>query len=257
VKQNKVIVILLAISVATSFSISSVQAATPTSKPSPKASVKPSAKATVKATVKPTAKAVATKKATPTKKATATKKATTSKKPIVKKPKKKVVKKTATPIPSPSPVWPPVKFTENKGVYAKIPTGKEILGLISAKSGLATDVQKCEGNACGAVIVAANFTCQWWEIKSTVMAPDPNDPKKSILLGTLRTTHGLLKPNTYANILLISDEPLYTPGSLDPTTGVVGAPVLRPGITVGNISAICHKSATDEKLPSNTYLSVR
>jgi len=249
VKQNKVIAILLAISVATSFSISSVQAATPTSKPSPKASVKPSAKATVKA--------VATKKATPTKKATATKKATTSKKPVVKKPKKKVVKKTATPIPSPSPVWPPVKFTENKGVYAKIPTGKEILGLISAKSGLATDVQKCEGNACGAVIVAANFTCQWWEIKSTVMAPDPNDPKKSILLGTLRTTHGLLKPNTYANILLISDEPLYTPGSLDPTTGVVGAPVLRPGITVGNISAICHKSATDEKLPSNTYLSVR
>jgi hypothetical protein len=245
VKQNKVIAILLAISVATSFSISSVQAATPTSKPSPKASVKPSAKATVKATAKPPAKAVATKKAT------------TSKKPVVKKPKKKVVKKTATPIPSPSPVWPPVKFTENKGVYAKIPTGKEILGLISAKSGLATDVQKCEGNACGAVIVAANFTCQWWEIKSTVMAPDPNDPKKSILLGTLRTTHGLLKPNTYANILLISDEPLYTPGSLDPTTGVVGAPVLRPGITVGNISAICHKSATDEKLPSNTYLSVR
>ena len=236
-RENKVIAILLAISVATSFSISSVQAATPTSKATPKP--------TVKATAKPTAKAVATKKAT------------TSKKPVVKKPKKKVVKKTATPIPSPSPVWPPVKFTENKGVYAKIPTGKEILGLISAKSGLATDVQKCEGNACGAVIVAANFTCQWWEIKSTVMAPDPNDPKKSILLGTLRTTHGLLKPNTYANILLISDEPLYTPGSLDPTTGVVGAPVLRPGITVGNISAICHKSATDEKLPSNTYLSVR
>jgi hypothetical protein len=237
VKQNKVIAILLAISVATSFSISSVQAATPTSKAT--------AKPTVKATAKPTAKAVATKKATPTKK------------PVVKKPKKKVVKKTATPIPSPSPVWPPVKFTENKGVYAKIPTGKEILGLISAKSGLATDVQKCEANACGAVIVAANFTCQWWEIKSTVMAPDPNDSKKRVLLGTLRTTHGLLKPNTYANILLISDEPLYTPGSLDPTTGVVGAPVLRPGITVGNISAICHKSATDEKLPSNIYLPIR
>jgi hypothetical protein len=237
VRQNKVIAILLAISVATSFSISSVQAATPTSKAT--------AKPTVKATAKPTAKAVATKKATPTKK------------PVVKKPKKKVVKKTATPIPSPSPVWPPVKFTENKGVYAKIPTGKEILGLISAKSGLATDVQKCEANACGAVIVAANFTCQWWEIKSTVMAPDPNDPKKRVLLGTLRTTYGLLKPNTYANILLISDEPLYTPGSLDPTTGVVGAPVLRPGITVGNISAICHKSATDEKLPSNIYLPIR
>ncbi len=240
-KSNKLIAILLAISVATTFSISAVQAATPTSKATPKP--------TAKATVKPTAKA------TPTKKTVTTKKAVTTKKPVVKK--KKVVKKTATPIPSPSPVWPPVKFTENKGVYAKIPTGKEIIGLISAKSGLATDVQKCETNACGAVIVAANFTCQWWEIKSTVMAPDPNDSKKRVLLGTLRTTYGLLKPKTYANILLISDEALYTPGSLDPTTGVVGAPVLRPGITVGNISAICHKSATDEKLPSNTYLPVR
>ena len=240
-RQNKLVAILLAISVATSFSIGGVQAATPTSKATPKPSVKP----TAKESAKPTAKAVATKKAT------------TSKKPVVKKPKKRVVKKTATPIPSPSPVWPPVRFTENKGVYAKIPTGKEILGLISAKSGLAEDVQKCEGNACGAVIVAANFTCQWWEIKSTVMAPDPNDSKKQVLLGTLRTTYGLLKPKTYANILLISNEPLYTPGSLDPATGVVGPPVLRPGITVGNISAICHKSATDEKLPSNTYLPVR
>ncbi len=198
--------------------------------------------------------ATPTKKATPT--PTVTKKSTTTKKPVVKK---KVVKKTATPIPSPSPVWPPSAklFTSNKGVYAKIPTGKELLGLISAAKGLATDVKKCEENACGAVIVAADYTCKWWEIKSTVMAPNPNDPTKKILLGNLRTTYGLLSPKTYANILLISDESIYTPGVIDPATGVVGAPVLRSGISIGNISAICHKAETEEKIPSNTYTPVR
>ena len=204
---------------------------------------KPTAKATVKATPKPTV----------------TNKTTTTKKPVVKKKKKKVVKKTATPIPSPSPVWPPDSklFTSNKGVYAKIPTGKELIGLISAKIGLAADVKKCETNACGAVIVASDFTCQWWEIKSAVTGLNPNDPSKRVLLGNLRTTYGALDPKTYANILLISDEPIYSPGVMDPATGVVGAPVPITGISVGSISAICHKAATDEKLPSNTYTSVR
>ena len=204
---------------------------------------KPSSKTTVKATPKPTA----------------TKKATTTKKPVVKKKKKKVVKKTATPIPSPSPVWPPDSklFTGNKGVYAKIPTGKELIGLISAQIGLAADVKKCETNACGAVIVAADYTCKWWEIKSTVTGINPNDPTKRVLLGNLRTTYGSLDPKTYANILLISDEPISKPGVIDPATGVVGAPVPIPGISVGNISAICHKADTDEKIPSNTYTSVR
>jgi hypothetical protein len=219
---------------------SAANAATPTAKPTPKPTAKATAKATATATPKPTT----------------TKKATTTKKPVVKK-KKKVVKKTATPIPSPSPVWPPKGFTANNGVYAKIPTGRELLGLISAKSGLATNVKKCEQNACGAVIVATDYTCKWWEIKSTVMGPNPNDPTKKVLLGTLRTTDTLLMPKTYTNILLISDEPIYTAGVIDPTTGVSGAPVLRAGITVGNISAICHKSDTDEILPSNTYTPIR
>ena len=229
----KIKIILVAL-ISSTLVISSTYAATPTKKATP----------------------TPTKKATPT--PTVTKKSTTTKKPVVKK-KKKVVKKTATPIPSPSPVWPPSAqlFTSNKGVYAKIPTGKELLGLISAAKGLATDVKKCEENACGAVIVAADYTCKWWEIKSTVMAPSPNDPTKKILLGNLRTTYGLLSPKTYANILLISDESIYTPGVIDPATGVVGAPVLRSGISIGNISAICHKAETEEKIPSNTYTLVR
>ena len=222
---------------------SSAHAATPTPKPSSKPS--PSKKATVKPTGKSTVKSDSTKK--PVKKK-ATKKPTK---------KKKKVKKTATPIPSPSPIWPPVRFTSNKGIYAKIPTGKELVGLISAKRKLAADVVKCSTNACGAVIVAADYSCKWWEIKSTVSGNDPNDPSKKILLGTLRTTYGLLNPNTYANILLISDEPLFMPETLDPITLTPMPPIPRPGIVVGNISATCHKSSANEKIPTNTYLPIR
>ena len=222
---------------------SSAHAATPTPKPSSKPS--PSKKATVKPTGKSTVKSDSTKK--PVKKK-ATKKPTK---------KKKKVKKTATPIPSPSPIWPPVRFTSNKGIYAKIPTGKELVGLISAKRKLAADVVKCSTNACGAVIVAADYSCKWWEIKSTVSGNDPNDPSKKILLGTLRSTYVSLNPNTYANILLISDEPLFMPETLDPITLTPMPPIPRPGIVVGNISATCHKSSANEKIPTNTYLPIR
>jgi len=214
----------------------SSHAATPTSKPP--------------VTSKPSPTPAASKSTTT---AQSSPSSTSTKKPTKKPVKKKRVKKTATPIPSPSPVWPPVSFTANNGIYAKIPTGKELLGLISAKIGLATDVKKCETNACGAVIVAADFICKWWEIKSTVSRVDPSDLNKKILLGSLRTTYGELGPQTYANILLISDEPLFMPTATDPNTGQTATPVANNGIVVGNIQAICHKSATEEKIPTNIY----
>ena len=207
----------------------------------------------------PTPKATPSKKATPvaSKSVSENPSASTTKKPTKKPVKKKKVKKTATPIPSPSPVWPPVSFTANKGIYAKIPTSKELLGLISAKAGLAELVKKCEANACGAVIVAADYRCEWWEIKSTVYGVDPNDSGKQIALGKLRTLYGPLAEKTYANIILVSDEPLYGPSVLDPNSGQTVAGAARNGISVGGISAICHKSGTDEKFPANIYTPIR
>ena len=209
----------------------------------------------------PTPKASPTAKATPavSKSAQATPAVSSTTKKPTKKPvkKKKKVKKTATPIPSPSPVWPPIKFTSNKGIYAKIPTSKELLGLISAKAGLAEVVKKCESNACGAVIVAADYRCEWWEIKSTVYGVDPSDATKKIALGKLRTLYGPLSAQTYANIILVSDEPLYGPSVLDPNSGQTVAGPARNGISGGGISAICHKSGTDEKCPANIYTPIR
>ena len=209
----------------------------------------------------PTPKASPSTKATPavSKSAEATPAVSSTTKKPTKKPvkKKKKVKKTATPIPSPLPVWPPIKFTSNKGIYAKIPTSKELLGLISAKAGLAELVKKCESNACGAVIVAADYRCEWWEIKSTVYGVDPSDANKKIALGKLRTLYGPLSAKTYANIILVSDEPLYGQSVLDPNTGQTVAGPARNGISVGGISAICHKSGTDEKFPANIYTPIR
>lgn len=215
-------------------------AATPTPKPSVTAKPSPTPAIT---------KSTATAQSSPATSSTS--------KPTKKPVKKKRVKKTATPIPSPLPVWPPVGFTANNGIYAKIPSGTELLGLISAKIGLATDVKKCESNACGAVIVAADYLCKWWEIKSTISAVDPNDINKKVLLGSLRTTYGELGPKTYANILLISNELLFMPTNTDPNTGQAAAPVAKNGIVVGNIQAICHKSATEEKIPTNIYTPIK
>ena len=232
--------LVISILLSTTLISTSSYAATPTPKPT--------------ATAKPSPTPAASKSGSTVQTSPST---TTSKKPTKKPVKKKKVKKTATPIPSPSPVWPPVGFTASNGIYAKIPSGKELLGLISAKIGLATDVKKCETNACGAVIVAADFVCKWWEIKSTVSGVDPSDPNKKVLLGSLRTTYGELGPNTYANILLISDEPLFMATTTDPSTGLPAAAVAKNGITVGGIQAICHKSATSEKIPSNVYTPAR
>ena len=240
-EQTIKIKILVSVLLATTLFTTSSFAVTPTPKPT--------AKVSKKATPKPaaSAKPVSSKSSVSTQ-VTATKKPT--KKPVKKK---KKVKKTATPIPSPSPVWPPVGFTSKGGIYAKIPTGKELLGLLSAKVKLADDVKKCEKNACGAVVVAAEMQCRWWEIRSTVSMIDPADPAKKLLLGSLRTTYNSLSPRTYANILLISDEPLYLPAAIDPATNQELAPVLRTGISIGGISATCHKATTNEVIPTSVY----
>ncbi|MEY3093817.1 MAG: hypothetical protein RLZZ317_320, partial [Actinomycetota bacterium] len=57
---------------------------------------------------------------------------------------KVVAKKTAKPIPSPSPKWPPTGFKGKDGVYAKVPTRKELIGLLSAKRTLQSIVKNCE-----------------------------------------------------------------------------------------------------------------
>ena len=158
---------------------------------------------------------------------------------------KKVVKKPVqkTPAPPLEPrtfPWPPTKdFTGNGGAFAKIVTWSEMIEAYSSNTTLNSQKENCLTKSCGAVIVTAEYRCEWWEIRANALATDVNDSKKITNLGALRTTSFGTDPKQYATILLVSEEPLAI------------------NVNVGNISAICHKRATNETIPTTTYTPTR
>ena len=223
----------LLISVALIASSSSALAATskptptPTVKSTAKATAKPTAKATAKPTVKPTAKATAKPTAKPTVSASPT--ATTTAKATVRPKPKPKPKKTARKTPSPKPKWPPAGFAIESGVYAKVPSSKELIGILSARNVLASQVEACTKFVCGAVLVASEPGCRWWEVNSRVYGQD-----KSVI-GSLQTISGASKPKEIKTILLISPEPLE---SLEYITG---------------IEVVCHQEEKPSGYPSVTF----
>lgn len=205
-----------------------------TAKASTKPTTKPSAKPTTKATAKPSTKASAKPTAKPTASSTSTSTVKPSAKASVKpkpKPKPKPRKKVKV-TPSPKPKWPPVGFEYEAGIYAKIPTSKELVGVISAKGNLASQVAACRTFICGAVQVASEQGCVWWEVNSKVYAQNRD------LIGNLRTISGASVARELKTILLISPEPL---ASLE---------------YVSSIEVVCHQEAKPEGTQSVTFTKV-
>jgi hypothetical protein len=222
--------------------VSGSSAVAATKKATPTPTVKTSAKATSKTTTKPTSSAKTTSKATATPKATAKSTAkpaatasstsTSTAKPTVKpKPKPKPRKKIKV-SPSPKPQWPPSDFEYEAGIYAKVPTSKELVGVISAKGNLASQVAACAKFICGAVQVATEPGCLWWEVNSKVYAQNKE------LIGNLRTITGQSLAREVKTILLISPEPLE---SLEYVSG---------------IEVVCHQEAKPDNLQSVTFTKV-
>lgn len=136
---------------------------------------------------------------------------------------------------SPAPSWPPKGFTQSNGIYAKIPTKKELAGIISARSGLFEEIKPCDEFACGSVIVASAEKCLWWEVLSTVTGPKMSDSATITSYGSLTTKSSGSESRKEKVILLISQEPV------------------GDRIRVSNINVTCHRSG--KKGPSgNTYL---
>lgn len=212
----------LAISSTSAIAATKKPTPTPTTKVTAKATTKATAKATTKTSNKPSASATAKTSAKPT--ATATTKPKPKPKP---KPRKKV--KVS---PSPKPKWPPVGFEYEAGIYAKIPTSKELVGVISAKGNLASQVAACSKFICGAVQVAAEPGCLWWEVNSKVYGRN-KEP-----IGALRTIAGQSLAREVKTILLISPEPLE---SLE---------------YVSSIEVVCHQEAKPEGAESVTFTKV-
>jgi hypothetical protein len=221
----------LALFVAIALIASSSSALAETKKPTPtaKSTVKATAKPTAKATAKPTVKATAKPTTKPTVSATP---AATAKATVKPKPKPKP-KKTARKSPSPKPKWPPAGFAIESGVYAKVPTSKELIGILSARSTLASQVEACTKFVCGAVLVAAETGCRWWEVNSRVYGQDRS------VIGSLQTISGTSKPKEIKTIILISPEPLE---SLEYITG---------------IEVVCHQEEKPAGFPSVTFTKVQ
>ncbi|CAN1491867.1 hypothetical protein MCERE3_00276 [Candidatus Nanopelagicaceae bacterium] len=223
-KLSLFLVIAMAVSGSAASAATKKPTPTPTAKVTSKATAKPTAKATVKPTAKPTTTSKTTAKPTTTSTSTA--------KPTVKpKPKPKPRKKIKV-SPSPKPKWPPVGFEYETGIYAKVPTSKELVGVISAKGNLASQVAACSKFICGAVQVAAEPGCVWWEVNSKVYGQNKE------LIGNLRTIAGQSLAREIKTILLISPEPLE---SLE---------------YVSSIEVVCHQEAKPENTQTVTFTKV-
>lgn len=230
--SNLAILLALVLTVSGSSAIAATKkpTPTPTTKVTAKATAKPTAKTTAKASAKPTAKSTAkpTASSTSTSTTAPTAKASVKPKPKPKPKPRKKVKVT----PSPKPKWPPVGFEYESGIYAKIPTSKELVGVISAKGNLASQVAACRTFICGAVQVASEQGCVWWEVNSKVYAQNRD------LIGNLRTISGASVAREVKTILLISPEPL---ASLE---------------YVSSIEVVCHQEAKPEGTESVTFTKV-
>ena len=168
-------------------STTSALAATSTPKPSAKPTVKASTKAAVKETKKPAAK-----------------------KKVVKKKKKKKKLPPLQAVTCFGKTWPPSGFTQNGEVFAKIPTAAQLQcessdNFTPAKVFLRADLRKCDEFACGAVTVASETRCTWWEVTSTFERIDLKSGKVDQTLGTLRTVSQGTKAKAFQSIMLISE----------------------------------------------------
>lgn len=202
------IILAIAMALSGSSAVAATKSATPT--PTVKATPTPTVKATAKPTITPSASA----------------------KPVVTaKPKPRPRKKISV-APSPKPIWPPKGFTPSNGIYAKVPTSKELVGVISAKGNLATQVAACKKFICGAVQVAAEQGCLWWEVDSKVYAQSKE------LLGNLNTITNGSTAREYKTILLVSPEPLESMEYIDA------------------IEVVCHQDARPEGVQAMTYTKV-
>lgn len=241
------------------------QAATPTAKPKAKvASIKSPLKvATAKpkpksATVKSTPHSTTTKPSSVFATTTPAKKSTTSKKLAAAKKKAALSKaklvhhyyyrpSAPKPVPpSPSPAWPPHGFTSVGSAYARIPTGTELVGILSAMKDAASPVSSCSidptkpntpAYSCAAVLVGATERCTWWKVSADISGIDPADATARVDLGQISVLEPGAPGKTIQTIVLVSPVPLQT------------------GVRFSGIHAMCGIGPSADPVPSNTFVA--
>jgi hypothetical protein len=149
---------------------------------------------------------------------------------VKKKPVKKKPRKISTPIPSPSPKWPPKGFQEVDGVYISTPKSeRELVGVLSATTTLLSEIRACEKRVCAVVYVASETKCKWWEVQSIIVG------KYADVLGNLKTLATGTKAKERKTIILISQEPV------------------EDYAEILNMRASCRNDEKVGKIPSNAF----
>ena len=185
-----------------------------------------------------TSTVAATKSPTPTPKpkASASEKAPVKKAPVKKAP---VKKKEAKKLPSPSPKWPPVGFKtdplDETKLYLKVPTAKELVGLLSAKSALASQVKSCTQFTCGAVLVASEIGCRWWRVTADVVGATSPENRTTKTFGKITADVGRSAARQVVTVIMVTTEP-------------IGA-----GQIVSNIKVDCNQGDPIGKIPNTDY----
>lgn len=159
------------------------------------------------------------------------------KKPVYKpKPRKKVHLK-----PRQEVNWPPAGFESKRDVYAKIPNARQVLDSASTDAKLRNRLNSkiCDKFTCGAVIVAAETGCVWWEITGDVVGPKSATDRSIMKFGSVKSYYGVTIGKEIRTILIVSGEPRKSQNQ------------------VVNIDAICHTDNPTVKLPSETYEAVK
>ena len=178
----------------------------------------------------------ASKSPTPTPKASVAKKAPVKKAPVKKKKKKKKIIYITH---SPSPKWPPAGFkTDPLGetkLYLKVPTAKELVGILSAKSALSSQIQSCTKYTCGAVLVASDMGCRWWQITADVIGATSSDNGTLKTFGKITTSVAGSAGVRIVTVLLVTTEPI------------------EAGHIVSNINADCNQSEPPTSIPNTEY----
>ena len=173
---------------ALTLSITSAYAATSTPKPTSKPSQKTGTEVSAKETKKPVEKKKVTKK----------------------KKKKKKKLPPLQPFVCFGEKWPPSGFTKEGEVFAKIPTAAELqcdssLNSSPSKAPLRADLLECDEYACGAITVASENRCTWWEVTSTFERIDLKTGKVEAVLGNLRTISRGTNAQVFQSIMLVSE----------------------------------------------------
>lgn len=204
-------------------------AATPTAKPHPR----------VTSIAKVKKITHTTKKRTVAKKATSIKRKNSITRYIYQTRKPKLVQ------PSPSPSWPPKGFSSVGSIFARVPTGSELIGILSAMKNGAEKLSSCAVDplnpsapaySCAALLVGSTGRCSWWKVTSTVTGIDPADPTARITLGDITVTEPGAAAKTIQTIFLVSPVPLQV------------------GVRFSAIHALCGIGSSPDPVPTRIFI---